>query len=197
MSSRNPMMHRRLVAAAICLGASWLFYTRWILPVQTGERNAQIKITELRGRIDVANKELEAIQALKIRAALGVTELERLRGEVHQGAVMAWFPVLIRQAFAQAEIRVSSVLLNTTLLAPGLPGCERSYWHILAPCESARRGFAGLLLAVNEIERQEPFVRLLDFSVKSDPSDVNAGVAEMNFVVLAEQIRAGVEPAAR
>jgi hypothetical protein len=68
---------------------------------------------------------------------------------------------------------------------------------VVAPFDPARRGIAGLLLAVNEIERQEPFVRLLDFSVKSDPSDSKAGVAEMNFAVLAEQIRAGVESSAR
>ncbi len=197
MSSRKPTIHRSLFTAAICLGAAWFFYRQWILPVQASEKDTQGKIAELRGQIDLATKELEAIQALKNRAALGATELGRLHGEVHKGAVMAWFPVQIRQAFAQAENPVSSVRLNTTLLASGLPGCERSYWHVVAPYEPARRGIAGLLLAVNEIERQEPFVRLLDFSVKSDPADLSAGVAEMNFVVLAEQIRAGTESSAR
>ena len=191
------MMHRRLLTAAICLGAAWLFYRQWILPVQAGEKDTHGKIAELRGQIDAADKEIEAIQALKSRAAMGAAELGRLHGEVHQGAVMAWLPVQIQQAFAQAENPVSSVRLNTTLLASGLPGCERSYWHVVAPFDPARRGIAGLLVAVNEIERQEPFVRLLDFSVKSDPSNLKAGIAEMNFVVLAEQIRAGTEPSAR
>lgn len=197
MSSHKPVIHRSLLTAAICLGAACLFYKQWILPVQAREKDTLVKIAELRGQIDSATRELEAMQALKNRAALGTTELGRLRGEVHKGAVMAWFPVQIRQAFAQAENPVSSVRLNTTLLASGLPGCERSYWHVVAPFEPARRGLAGLLLAANEIERQEPFVRLLDFSAKSDPSDLNAGVAEMSFVVLAEQIRAGAESSAR
>lgn len=195
--SHQKTIHRSLLAAALCLGAVWLFYRQWILPVQAGEKDTHSKIAELRAKIASANKEIESLQLLKNRAAIGTAELGRLQGEVHKGAVMAWFPVQIQQAFAQAENPVSSVRLNTTLLASGLPGCERSYWRVVAPFEPARRGIAGLLLAVNEIERQEPFVRLLDFSVKSDPANAKAGVAEMNFVVLAEQIRAGVEPSVR
>lgn len=197
MFSHNPIMHRRLIVAAICLGAAGLFYWQWILPVQASEKDMQTKIAELHRQIDSATTELGAIQALKNRAALGTAELGRLQGEVHKGAVMAWFPVQIQQAFEQAKNPISSVRLNTTLLAAGLPGCERSSWYVAAPFEPAKRGIAGLLLAVNEIERQEPFVRLLDFSVKSNPSESKSGVAEMNFVVLAEQIRAAVESPAR
>ncbi len=197
MTSWKLTSHRSLVAAVICLGAAWFFYRQLVLPVQAREKDAQSKIAEFLVQIDSANKELEAMQSLKDRASLGTAELGRLRGEGRDGAVMAWFPMRVQQAFAQAKTALTSVRLNTTLLAFGLPGCERTYWQIVAPCEPARHGIAGVLFAVNEIERQDPFVRLLDFSVKSDPSGTGNGVAEMNFVVLAEQLRSAADSSAK
>ena len=191
------MMYRRLLTFAICLGAAWLFYTQWIFPVQVSERETQAKIAELRMVIDSTTKELDGIQALKNRAAVGASDLGRLHRELHKGAVMAWFPVQVQQAFAQSGNPTSSVRLNATQPASGLPGCERGYWHVVAPFDPARRSIAAILAAVNEIERQEPFVRLFGFSVKSDPADAKVSVAEMSFAVLAEHIRTGAESPAR
>ncbi len=191
MPDSKPTSHRPFVIAAVCLGAAWIFHRQWVLPVQEREKETQSKIAEVRGQIESASKELETLQLLRNRASAGVAELGELRADGRDGAVMAWFPTRVQQAFSQSKAPVSSVRLNTTLLAPGLPGCERSYWQIVAPYEPARRGVAGLLSAINDIERQDPFVRLVDFSVKSDPSGSTNGLAEMNFVVLTEQQRAG------
>lgn len=191
MPSDQTFIFRRPFVAALCLAMAWLFHRQMIVPLQKREMDTRQKIADLRGRIGPANRALDEFQALKQRAALGVAELDRFRGELSEGSVMAWFPVRISQSLARSETQISSIRLNTTLPASGLPRCERSYWHVVVPVNPANHGIAGLLLTLAEFEQQEPFVRVLDLAASDDPANPGHGSAAINIAVLGGQVSPG------
>ena len=191
MPSDEPSILRRLILGVLCLLAAWIFYRQSIVPLRDRERDTQRKLADLRAQIGSASSMLDELRALRQGAALGAAALERLQGELPRGSVMAWFPTRVRQSFARSEIPVSSIRLNTAQPVPGLSRCESAFWHLVVPISSASRGITGLLFALSEIERQEPFVRVLDFSVNADPADPKRGTAAINMAVMAGEIPAG------
>lgn len=153
--------------AVFCLVAGgWKYHSAVLAPLQIQEREskdaiAKAKVRNEEAKRDVATAENEEQGAMKIRA-----ELHRLRSSMPPGSPLVALPSLVKSHFARFGIAVQLIRLNHADDEPDTPGFERDYWSICLPVDAAGKNIAKLLLAVPDLERENPFVRISEFSIR-------------------------------
>ena len=91
----------------------------------------------------------------------------------------------MREHFARFRIATPEIRLNTIRDEPHIAGCERSFWFVRLPIDEGSANMANLLLGVEELDRRNPFLRVLDLSIRPDPDDGNRRIAVLNLGILA------------
>ena len=75
---------------------------------------------------------------------------------------------MVKEHFKQFGIAVTIIRLNAVQEEAELPGYSRVYWGIGLPIENAGENITSLLLAVADIESQNQYLKVLDFSIQPD-----------------------------
>jgi hypothetical protein len=172
-----------IAVCALALAVGREFYVHSIAPFSQRETEALREAGDLGERVDGAQKTMADIQAQEKDADRVRSELERLRDELPADAAVA-VPALVKEHFARHGIVVPLVRLNTMQEEPELPGCEHGYWSVALPIDDAGRNITAMLLAVADFDQQNPFVRVLDFSIRPDPENPGGRVGSLNLAAL-------------
>lgn len=187
MKLRSGFRLTRLGAVAICglaLATSREFYVRSIAPLRQQEAEARLEVADLNGRLDEARKTIAAVRERE-KDAHGVPgDLERLQDDLPAGSRIVWMSALLEGHFAHAGTPVLLNRLNLIRDEPNLPDYQRSFWSMALPVEDTGLNIAQLLFAVEDLEEQHPFLRVLDFAIRPDPENPDRQLAVLNLSAL-------------
>ena len=153
-----------LVAAALWAGN---FHLRSAGLLHEREQANRRKIEALRGQLESARQVIAEIGVIERQAAAAGTELDRWSQERPTGPTVVWFPVWLKAQLNRVGIAEAQIRLNTEVPATGLPGFKRTCWNVNLPPQGGMQNMTALLLAVEEIEQRERFVKILDCSFRS------------------------------
>jgi hypothetical protein len=162
---------RSMAACGLALVLGWAFHGRVIAPLKQREAVALRDGSELKARLDGAQNLIAGIQAEEQHAEGERSEMKRLESELPAGSAMFWLPPLVKRHLERSGFADALVSLSAIRDEPRIPGCERSFWSVRLPIDAAGRNVPTLLLAVADLDQQNPFVRVLDFSTRPDPDD--------------------------
>jgi hypothetical protein len=180
--SHRPSIMRLAVVGGAILGIAWATYSVSIAPLQRSERELLGTLTDRRERIDAARKTIEEIKQQEQATAGARAELQRLHRDLPAGSVMSWFPSRMKQHFDRLGISDSVTRLNNALDEPEMPGYQRTYWAVDLPIQGAARDISSLLIAVAELEKAEPIVKVIDLAIRQD--DDSHRIAVINVTAL-------------
>ena len=100
------------------------------------------------------------------------------------GSAQVWLPELVRKHFKAAGHEVAIVRLNSLHEMPESREFQRGYWSVALPVDDTGDNVPGLLTAVAQFERQNSYVRVLDFTIGTDPENPGKRIAGMNLTTL-------------
>jgi hypothetical protein len=167
-------------AFAVLIAGSLYFH--WIVPLQNARHDTARRIVDLRHQLELARQSIDHVRNLEQETGHARENLNALIGDFPANSLFVGIPQIVNDHFHRFAIPVSLVRLNTVLDVVGLPGYTRTYWGVAFPLGNDARSVSGLLLAVAELEEQNPFVRVLDLSVRPDAEDPMLRTAAINIV---------------
>lgn len=173
-----------LALAFLALVAGWWFYRSAIAPQRERESEMRRSVAALKAQIASGRRVIGEIQELETRLTRERRELASERGDLPAGSAMIWLPELVKEHFGRLGITVWLVRLNTTQEQANIPGYDRAFWSVALPVKEKGREVAKLLRAVADLERQNFFIRVLDFVIRPDPENPDGPVASMNLTAL-------------
>jgi hypothetical protein len=182
MASRKTWVHLGLIATCgLALAVAWEYHGEFIAPLRQREAETQREIADLSERLADARTTMAGIQAQEKDADRVRSELERLREELPKGAAMVALPEMVKGHFAKSGINVPLIRLNTTQDCPDLPGYAHGYWSVALPIGDAGPKVTAMLLAVAELEQRDPFLRVLEFAIRTDPENPGGRMGSLNL----------------
>jgi hypothetical protein len=180
---------RSIAACGLALVVGWAFHARVIAPLKQREAEALRGGAELKSRLDGAQNLIAEVQAEEQNASREPGEMKRLESELPPGSAMFWLPPLVKRHLERAGFADSLVNLSALRDEPRIPGCERSFWSVRLPIDAAGRNVPTLLLAVADLDQQNPFLRVLDFSTRPDPDNRTRRVAAIEVGILSPKAK--------
>jgi hypothetical protein len=157
---------RRVLWSGAVLAAASLFHRFWVVPLQQREAESHQELAELRDRLEEARNAIQEIKEKEQHAASGRRMLNALIGDRPAGSATTWLPVELRKHLGSFGIAETSIRQNITKPEAGLPGYERTYWHLKLPSQAGMEGISGMLVAAADMELHFPFIRVLDLSFR-------------------------------
>ena len=182
MKSRKTWVHLGLIATCgLALAVAWEYQGRFIAPLKQREAETLREVEDLSERLAGARTTMAEIQAQEHDADRVRSELERLREELPKGAAMVGLPEMVKEHFAKSGVSVPLIRLNTTQDFPDLPGYAHGYWSVALPIGDAGPKVTTMLLAVADLEQQDPFLRVLEFAIRPDPEKAGGWMGSLNL----------------
>jgi hypothetical protein len=179
-----PPFVRHLCAGGTLLGAAWAIHAHWIAPLDRRISQLAGDIAATQEQIQGARHAIQKIKAQEQANAQSRRQLNASTGDLPGAPVEAWFPPKLRTHLLQFGITEAVIRLNTKAPEPCLSGYERTYWRLGLPAQHGVRTISTVVHAVAEIEEQDPFTRIVDFSVRSDPMEPDAITGGVNLTAL-------------
>ena len=173
-----------LLAAGMALLAGWDYQAALVAPLRAKESEDLRDVANLNERIAAAQKTIAEIQAKESGAGRIRGELIRLQDDLPAGSAMVTLPGLVKVHFGRSGIAVGLMRLNTTRDEPGSPGYQRHFWSLALPIDDAGRNITKMLLAVADLDREHPFLKVLDFAIRPDPEHPGGSMASLNVSTL-------------
>lgn len=171
--------------SAVAVG--WWLYAQRIAPLQRSETAARAAIAELGVRTDETRVSLKAVKDLQQQTGGIRAELQRLHGDIAADSAIAWFPQRLKTHFAGFGLPGGATRMVNTQDEPDLPGYRRSYWAVALPIKGGNRTIDALLLAIEGLEREAPFVKVVDCVIQPDQEDPGQYTASMQLSALVQK----------
>jgi len=184
MSSAPSISVRQFLMGGVLLGAAWWFHSHWFVPLQQREVECMRELGEARQRVSDAKLKIHEVSRKEQAARVTRGVLDSLQGDIPKEPMVVWLPVRLRTHLRGTGIADAAIRMNSAMPEPDVPGYERSFWHLNLPKQGGMRNINDVLLAVAEIERQQPFVRILDLSFSADPEEPHWPAGRFNVSVL-------------
>jgi hypothetical protein len=160
------------------------YRSAFLSPLREKEAVLQRDAANLSERIEKAKKTIAEVRAAEEGAAPIRQQLEKLQEDLPVGSTMVALPALVKAHFARAGVAVRLIRLNTTQNQPDIPGFERGFWSVALPIDENGRNVAKLLMAVTDLDRENPFIRILNFAIRPDPENPRERMASLNVTSL-------------
>lgn len=173
-----------VVACGLALVAGREFYLQETAPLRAQAAKILREVAELSGQIDAAHKAIAEVHAEKKDTEASRSAGERLHDGCPAGPPMVWVPALIKDHFARSGTAVLITRFITIQDEPNLPGQERGFWSTALAIGEAGRNITPVIHGIADLEQQHPYVRVLDFAIRTDPENPGQRVALFNLTAL-------------
>ena len=183
----RPIFLRQALLCGSALVSGWMFQSRAITPLNLRDEALVRKRTELQDNLQSTHEKLLAIKEFdgKIGEARGV--LNRLAGDQGETSMIVAFPKEMVEHFTRFGFSSASVRLVKASQERDLPGYQRLYWSIGIRIPSTERHVEGLLLATAELQQNDRYVKVVDFTLQPDVKDSSLRTASVDLVVLSKK----------
>lgn len=162
MPSSSPNFLRLILTGSVVLCAGWWFRGHRLVPLEQREAESLHALAGARQRLGTAKETIQGMNAQKQEAARTLGSLDALNRDIPKDPTLVWLPVRVKAHLQKGGVDEATIRINSAMPDPVVAGYERTNWHVHLPSQDGMRNMAGVLLALAEIERQEPFVRILD-----------------------------------
>ena len=176
-----------VLGSVTALAAGWKYESASLDMLRNREAAALREIADLSGRIEKAEEVLASGRDEQGEADRIESELKRLQGELPTGSAMVSLPAMVKGHFESRGVPVQVIRLNTTREEPEIPGYERDFWSVAIPIEEAGRNMTKFLRAVADLDRENPFLRILELAVRPDPVNPGRRLATLNVTTLVQK----------
>lgn len=173
-----------LVPAFLVAGLAWWVCGLFIEPHLTREKEDQEAITNLHGQIETAAAAIREIRTLEIKSEALRSEIEQLENDLPGQRALLLFPEQMEKTFTRFGVSISAARLNKVGEEASLPGYSRGSWSVTLPLAESAHQIDSALLAVAELERNHPFVKVVDFAIQPDPEVPARHVAAVSLLTL-------------
>ena len=173
-----------VLGSGLALLAGWKYESASLHTLRERETEAMREIADLSGRIEKAQEVLAAGRDEEGEAGRIQSELKRLQDALPTGSAMVSLPAIVKGHFESRGVPVQVIRLNATREEPGIPGYDRDFWSVAIPIEEAGRNMTKFLRSVADLDRENPFMRILDLAVRPDPMNPGRRLAMLNVTTL-------------
>jgi hypothetical protein len=177
-SSRCRVGIRVLAVGSLVLAAGGVFYEQGV------KRGRARETAELHGRIVEGQRFVAEAEKLEFRAVEATRPRALVDIDLPPGSAQVWLPPMVKKHFANAALEVSVIRLNSIQEIPETPNFRRGYWSIGVPVEEDGKNIPAVLTTLAQLEKQNPYLRVLDFSIAADPENPGKRIAGMNLTTL-------------
>ena len=180
MWSRSSQLGFRCLAiGSLILAAGAVFYE------QSNRYSRARESAALHGKIVEAQRLIAESMHFDARLLeLGAPAQRPLETNLPVGSAQVWLPELVRKHFKAVGHEVAIVRLTSLHEVPETQEFQRGYWSVGLPVDEAGDDVPGLLSAVAQFESQNSYVRVLDFTIGTDPENPGKRIAGMNLTTL-------------
>jgi hypothetical protein len=169
------------------MAVGWWLYAQQIAPLQRQETGTRAAIADLRGRINAARSSLTAIDDLQQQTGNLPARLQEIHGDISADSALAWLPQRVKGHFARFGLPIGATHMVSMQDEPELPGYRRSHWTVGLPIEGGNRKIGALLLAVEGLENEERFVRVIDCVIQPVQEDSSQHKVSMKLLALVRE----------
>jgi hypothetical protein len=178
---------RWVLLGCLLATAGWIYWSEAMSPLLYQEQANRHRMAEASLKLKSERAAVHEIRLLEERVAETRTELDRWKHERPADSAMFWFPEQIQKHFRQFGVATPVTRLNTAKEEPGMPRFERSYWAVDVTMGRGSRECTKMLLAVAELEKQNPHTRVIDFAIWEDPEAPSQSRVVINLSTLARR----------
>jgi hypothetical protein len=157
-----------MCAAATTAAVGWYYYGTIVPGMEHGKAMGS-EVVELGMRSDKLSQEIKRLQLLEEEAAAAREQAANLGIDAPSGSPMIWIAAHLQNHFERFGYAKPAVRFTSAQPEAELPGYQRMCWTIGLPLTRAPRDFQKALLAVAELEKAEPRMRLIEFATLPDP----------------------------
>lgn len=172
-----------ILLAALLLGVGWS-YERSLASFQQRETDARAEVARLAERIATTRSTIQEARSLENEAQEARKQIARLGDDLPAGPAAKWMPALLAQHLTARGMKTCVIQMGTIREEPDLPGFLRSSWSVGLPLAEGSGNTAGPLFAMAGFKQHHPFVRVLDFAIRTDPENPRQRIAHFNLAVL-------------
>lgn len=159
-------------------------YRKSVAPLRQRETETLRDARELRERVADAQKTIAENRARRMDAEGIRGEIEQAQADLPSGSAGVAFPAWVKEQFGRSGIGVPVVRLTAAQDEPNASGYERGFWSVDLPIEDADRNVTKLLVVVADMDRENSFVRVLDFDIYPDPEKPGSRVGSLNLATV-------------
>jgi len=187
MSFLGPVFLRQVVLCGTALVLAWQFQIWMLHPLNLQHEDFIRQRTELQNNLRSAHEKLVAIKDSEVKVGEARATLNRLLGQHRDTPTMVSFPNEMEAHFSHFGFSSAVVRFVTAREDRDLPGYQRVYWSIGLPIPRTDRNVAGLLLTLSDLEKQDRFIKVIDFALQPDAEDPSLRTASINLMILSEK----------
>ena len=185
MESEKTWVRIKIIATCgLILALGRTFDRQFIEPLRQRETETLREVEVFTKRLADARTTIAGIQTQEKDAERVQSELERLQAEIPAGAATNAVPARVKESFTRFDLAMPLVRLNPTLDETELPGYGHGHWFVALPIGNAGRDVTTMLLAVADLDQQDPFVRVLTFHIQPDYENPGRRVGSLNLGAL-------------
>ncbi len=179
-----------IAAGGLALAAGLVFYLQGIAPLRRREAEAHRSVAALQQRIADADRMVVEVRAMEARAGRERREFAALMGSFPAGPALVWFPEQMKAQFGRSGGVEVVTRLNTTRPVAGLPDFQRTYWAVQMPVGNATSDLREICLAIAALDLSDPFLRVVNATIRPDANDLSRHLAVINIAVLSPKVGA-------
>jgi len=147
-----------VIAGSIC-------FVQMIVPLKKAGDEINRQTDEARAKIEEVRSKIDSLRLLENEATAAVEELEEIDQRLPATSPLVWIPDRLTKHFQQFKFAAPLVRLASAQAEPEMRGFQRIYWSVGLPLASAKRPLDKALFAAAELERNDPFFRVVDLSI--------------------------------
>lgn len=175
---------RATIAASLTAGLAWWMSNELLEPGRRQADELRRNVRGLQEKIARSRAAVQSVRDLEVAAATARMQMEELERRLPRGPVTIWLPELLKKHFARFGVEGTTVRMNTMRAVPDLSGYSRGYWSLGVPIREGNHSDLGTFLAAAELEKQHPYVKVVDFAIRPEPEDPKRRIALLNVSVL-------------
>lgn len=183
-SRKTRVVLGSMAACGLALAAAWECHAQFIAPLKRLETETLRGIEKSTARLKRDRETIAKSQAQEAETDRIRRELDRLQAELPEGSAMVWLPGLMKEHFTRLGLAAPTVSLNSTQRDRAIPSHVRGFWFVGLPIENTGRKTWSLLHAAAELEQRNPFLRVLDFTIRADSEDSTRQQVVINVALL-------------
>jgi len=132
-------IQKMVLGGLMLVGLLYCYFVLLLGPLGTSRAQKQTQITEVRGKIAEAKKQIKKAQDVENAAPQHNLTIKHITALIPEGSPVAWFPVRVTEVFKQYGLDKTVTRMATEVPEKELTGYKRISWGIELPKAEAAK----------------------------------------------------------
>jgi len=163
-------IQKMVLGGLMLVGLLYCYFVLLLGPLGTSRAQKQTQITEVRGKIAEAKKQIKKAQDVENAAPQHNLTIKHITALIPEGSPVAWFPVRVTEVFKQYGLDKTVTRMATEVPEKELTGYKRISWGIELP----KAEFIPVAQAVAGFENSELLTEISALQIETTLDDMGA-----------------------